>query len=191
MSDRGTPERGDALPPGQKKTDDWPVYHDGEIPRVDLDGWRLRAWGQVEQPVDWTWDAFAALPRKEIVADLHSLQGWSVVGRRWTGVAARELLGRVRLGPETCFVSVHGYGGYRANLPLSVFASADTLLAVGLDGSPLSPERGWPLRLVVPRRYLWKSVKWVRGLEFLNKDWPGTREMAGRTDDPDPWAKKA
>jgi DMSO/TMAO reductase YedYZ molybdopterin-dependent catalytic subunit len=75
---------------------------------------------------------------------------------------------------------IHAHGGYRANLSLYAFAAPDALFADHVDGVALSPEYGWPLRLVLARAGAWKSVKWVSGVEFLNKDWPGTREMNGR-----------
>jgi DMSO/TMAO reductase YedYZ molybdopterin-dependent catalytic subunit len=160
---------------------DWPVRHDGDLPRLDLDVWRFRVWGQVAEERAWSWSEFARLPRADRTADLRCDEGWRLVGRRWSGVPSREILSRIRLKAEAAFVMVHAHGGYRANLSLYAFASPDVIFADSCDGSPLSPEHGWPLRLILHNAGARKSVKWVRGLEFLNKDWPGTRETAERS----------
>jgi len=156
-----------------------PVRHDGAVPRVELANWRLKIWGQVVEEREWTWPEFERLARTERVADLNCSDGWSLIGRRWSGVPTRELLSRIQLKSEAAFVMVHGLGGYCANMSLYGFAAPDAMLAHACDGRQLTPEHGWPLRLVLPGQSASKAVKWVCGLEFLNKDWPGTREMSG------------
>jgi DMSO/TMAO reductase YedYZ molybdopterin-dependent catalytic subunit len=172
MNERRREER--VSPPSR---DEWPVRHDGDLPSVNLAEWRFKVWGQVEEEVEWTWEEFERFRREERVADLDCADGWSLTGKRWTGVPTREILSRVRLKPDAAFVIVHGEGGYRANLSLYAFASPDALFAHDCDGRSLTTEHGWPLRLIVAGQRAWKAVKWVRGLEFLIKDWPGTREM--------------
>jgi len=141
---------------------------------VDLDGWRLRVWGQVEREWEWSWEEFSRLPATERAAEVRCVSGRRLDGSRWLGVSTRELLARVRLRPAAAFVVVHSRAGDLAGLSLASFASAGALLAWGLDGEPLTPERGWPLRLVVPGRGGPQCTKWVTGLEFLNKAWPAT-----------------
>lgn len=145
------------------------------VPRIDLDTWRFRVWGQVAEELEWDWERFSALPRSDHAVDLRCTTGSSLLGRRWSGISTRELLSRVRLRPDAAFVMVHAHGGYCANLSLHSFGARDVVFAMASDGTDLTPERGWPLRLIVPRVQAFKSVKWVRGLEFLNKDWPGSR----------------
>lgn len=152
-----------------------------EPPRLALDQWRLRVWGQVEQEAEWNWDEFVRLPSVEGVAELLCSTGRRLDGSRWAGVQTRELLSRVRLRPAAAFVMVHAYGGHGTGLSLRSFASADALFAWSLDGRALTPERGGPLRLVVPGAGAPQSVKWVNGLEFLNKSWPVTLDEAGES----------
>ena len=59
---------------------------------------------------------------------------------------------------------IHAEQGYTTNLPIEVLDDDDVILADIADGAPLTPDHGYPLRLVVPKRYFWKSAKWVRGL---------------------------
>ena len=108
---------------------------------------------------------------------------------RWY-LAAREIAALAGPLPEAGFVLLHGEGGYTANLPLGVFLEEDVLLATGHDGAPLSPEHGAPVRAVAPRRYAWKSVKWLRGVEFLAADRPGYWEGYGYSDSADPWREE-
>lgn len=141
----------------------------------------MRVWGQVERETTWSWDEFSRLPSVERIAEPLCGAGRQLEGARWTGVQTRELLSRTRLRPSATFVMVHAYGGHSTGLSLHSFGSADALFAWGLDGRPLTPERGWPLRLVVPGSGAPQSVKWVNGLEFLNKNWPATLDAAGDT----------
>src|SRR3712207_8109918 len=80
--------------------------------------------------------------------------------------------------------------GYTANLPLDVLDDDDVLLADMADGASLTPDHGYPLRLVVPKRYFWKSAKWVRGLQFVPVDRPGFWERYGYHNDADPWKEE-
>ncbi|MFQ5816699.1 MAG: sulfite oxidase-like oxidoreductase [Terriglobia bacterium] len=175
------------LPPGQVATLKWPVLHCGTVPRVDPKSWDFRVWGLVEQPLRLGWEEFQALPRIEVVADMHCVTRWSRFDNRWAGVAARELMERARPRPEARYVLVHaepfdaapGRQGYTANVPLKDLLEPNVLFAHKHDGELLTPEHGYPLRLVVPHLYAWKSVKWVRGLELLPHDVPGFWEQNG------------
>jgi DMSO/TMAO reductase YedYZ molybdopterin-dependent catalytic subunit len=178
------------LPPGQSITYKWPVLHAGEVPRIDLGTWRLRAFGAVEEEASWTWTEFLALPQVEIVSDIHCVTRWSRFENRWEGVSTRELLGRTRLRPSARYVLVHAYGDYTANLPLEAFSAENALLAHRHDGEPLAPEHGGPVRLVVPALYFWKSAKWIHGLEFLEKDRLGFWERNGYHENGDPWKEQ-
>ncbi len=84
----------------------------------------------------------------------------------------------------------HSEQGYTANVPLSVLDDDDVMLADIFDGKPLDPEHGYPLRLLVPKRYFWKSAKWIRGLEFLDHDQLGFWERYGYNNDADPWKEE-
>lgn len=180
----------DRLPPGQFATPRWPVLHQGPVPRFDPAVWDVRVFGLVERPLTFSWEAFAALPTTTVRGDLHCVTRWSKLDNAWQGVAAREIAALAGPLPEARFVLLHGEGGYTANLPLGVFLDEDVLLATGHDGAPLSPEHGAPVRAVAPRRYAWKSVKWLRGVEFLAADRPGYWEGYGYSDSADPWREE-
>jgi len=178
------------IPPGQTVTDDFPVLHHGSVPEIDLATWRFRIFGRVEEPLEMTYDEFRSLPSVTQVSDFHCVTTWSRLDNRWEGVASKELMKRVRLKPEARFVMVHAAPDFTANLPLEDFLADGVLFAWAHDRKELTPEHGWPLRLVVPHLYAWKSAKWVTGLEFMAEDRPGFWERRGYHPHGDPWAEE-
>jgi len=178
------------LPPGQTRTGKWPVLHYGGIPRIDLATWEFTAGGEVEAPRRWTWEEFTRLPRVTARCDIHCVTAWSRFDNAFEGVAFREVMGHVTPRPGAAFVMVHSYGGYTTNLDLNALLDDDVLFAFAHDGKPLTPEHGWPCRLVVPKRYFWKSAKWVRGIEFAREDRPGFWERNGYNMHGDPWKEE-
>ena len=175
----GREKWGDRLPPGQKATTGWPVLHYGSVPKINLDTWRFQISGLVEKQVDLTWAEFSELPRVTRTNDIHCVTDWSKFDNSWQGVAVSEVLKQVNLKPEAKQVMVHSYGGYTANLALSDFDREENLFAMTHDGEPLSREHGWPLRLIVPHLYFWKSAKWVSGLVVGAEEKPGFWETYG------------
>jgi DMSO/TMAO reductase YedYZ molybdopterin-dependent catalytic subunit len=167
------------LPPGQYLTEKWPVLHAGSVPRVDLATWDLRIWGEIEKPLALAWERFQALPATEVTTDIHCVTRWSRFDTRFRGVHWRELAALVQPRPSARFVIAHAEHGYTANIPLEALEDENALLAYEADGEPLAPEHGWPLRLVIPSRYFWKSAKWLRGLELSDRDRPGYWEKYG------------
>jgi len=178
------------VPPGQYVTDKFPVLHYGSVPRTDLSTWDFKVYGAVDAPLRLTWDEFRHLPRKQVTTDIHCVTRWSKLGTTWDGVPIQAILERAQLRPEARFVLAHAEQGYTANLPLEVLDDDDVLLADTFDGKPLELEHGWPLRLLVPKRYFWKSAKWIRGLEFLEGDQLGFWERYGYHNDADPWKEE-
>ena len=172
------------LPPGQSLTLKWPVLHTGAVPDFDRATWDFKAGGLVETPLQIDHATFMALPQVEVVSDFHCVTRWSTFDNRWEGVAFCEILSRVRPRPEASHVMVLGHAGetrygYSTNLPLADLDRPEVLLACRNDGRDLEPDHGWPLRLVVPHLYAWKSCKWVRGLIFMEGDKPGYWERLG------------
>jgi DMSO/TMAO reductase YedYZ molybdopterin-dependent catalytic subunit len=184
------PRREPRLPPGQILTEKWPVLHYGSIPNVDLKTWDFRVFGMVEAPQRWTWEEFQGLPRVQVRSDIHCVTRWSRYDNSWEGVSVAEVLERARVRAEARFVVAHAEHGFTANLPLSELLEDDVLLADRHDGEALTPDHGWPLRLVVPGRYFWKSAKWIRGLELLDRDQPGFWERNGYHNQADPWKEE-
>jgi DMSO/TMAO reductase YedYZ molybdopterin-dependent catalytic subunit len=87
-------------------------------------------------------------------------------------------------------VLVHAAHGYTTNLSLADFLRPQNMLADRRNGELISPEHGWPLRLLVPHLYFWKSAKWVTGFEFLNRDQAGFWESYGYHNHGDPWREE-
>ncbi|MEA2536639.1 MAG: hypothetical protein QOF11_873 [Chloroflexota bacterium] len=191
---RGTraadPATAGRIPPGQYKTDKFPVLHYGSVPHTDLATWDFRVFGAVDSPFSLTWDEFKAMPRKQVATDIHCVTRWTKLDTLWEGVPIQEILSRAGLKPEATHVLAHSEQGYTANLPLAVLDDDDVLLADTFDGKPLELEHGYPLRLFVPKRYFWKSAKWIRGLEFLDHDILGFWERYGYNNDADPWKEE-
>ena len=178
------------LPPGQYLTEKWPVLHAGSIPEVDVDTWRMRVFGLVEEEVTLGFEALRSLPVTEITTDIHCVTRWSRFDTTFRGVHWRELAKLTRPKPTARFVIVHAEQGFTSNLPLAAIEADEALIAWEADGGPLTPDHGWPLRLVVPSRYFWKSAKWLRGLELRSIDEPGFWERYGYHNDADPWKEE-
>jgi len=178
------------VPPGQYVTQKWPVLHYGSVPSVDLATWDFRVWGEVEEPFTFSWKEFRQMPRKSIHRDIHCVTRWSRLDMDFEGVPIQHILERARPKPSARFVVEHAEQGYTTNLPLDLLDDNDVLLADVADGEPLSPEHGYPLRLVVPKRYFWKSAKWIRGLQFRADDRLGFWERYGYHNEADPWQEQ-
>ena len=164
----GTKEKDPAIaariPPGQYKTDKFPVLHYGSVPHTDLATWDFKVWGEVDSPFTLTWEQFKGLPRKTVNTDIHCVTRWTKLDTTWEGVPIQTILEMAAVRPNATHVVSHAEQGYTANVPLSVLDDDDVLLADTFGGEPLELEHGYPLRLLIPKRYFWKSSKWVRGL---------------------------
>ncbi len=169
-----------------------PVLHYGPVPAFNPQTWDLRVYGATEAGRErrWTWDGFRSLPRTEIIADFHCVTKFTVLGLTWLGVPAGEILRAVPPAAAATHVMVWADFGYGANLPLEVFAAPETILATHREGNELTPEQGYPVRLVVPSRYGWKNVKWVRAIEYMISDRRGFWEERGYHNDADPWREQ-
>lgn len=178
------------LPPGQSLTLKWPVLHEGSVPRVDLSTWDFRIDGLVQKPVRLTWEEFNKLPKTEIRCDIHCVTRWSRFDNRFEGVLFTEVMKLVKPKPEARLAMVRGENDYTTNLSLSDLMMPTTIFAMKHDGEPLAPEHGYPLRLVVPQLYFWKSVKWVRGVTLMARDEPGFWEQNGYHMRGDPWKQQ-
>lgn len=180
------------LPPGQYLTEKWPVLHAGDVPAypADLAGWTFRVWGAVESPLELDWQAFLALPQETVVQDIHCVTRWSRFDASFTGVPWSAVAELVRPTADARYAIAHAEAGFTANVPASSLDLEGALLVTHADGEPLTPEHGWPLRLVVPGKYFWKSAKWLRGLEFVEGDRPGYWERLGYSNTADPWREE-
>jgi len=178
------------LPPGQYRSERFPVLHVGDVPDWrDLSRWDLRIVGHVEQPYRLTFEELRSLPSVSVTADIHCVTKWSVFETTWTGVRVADLLDRAGVLPGAGFVTQWGDGGYTTNVPLADLLE-DGIVAYELDGAALDPEHGYPVRIVLPRLYFWKSAKWLRALEVTVEDRPGFWERNGYHHRGDPFAEE-
>jgi DMSO/TMAO reductase YedYZ molybdopterin-dependent catalytic subunit len=178
------------LPPGQYLTEKWPVLHAGSVPEIDLATWDFRVFGEVERPLTLSWDELRALPSTEITVDIHCVTRWSRFDTLFRGVHWRELAKLVEPKPSARFVVAHAEQGFTSNVPLAALEDEHSLVAYEAEGAALTPEHGWPLRLVVPQKYFWKSAKWLRAIELTPTDRPGFWERYGYHNDADYWQEQ-
>jgi len=178
------------VPPGQILTSKWPVLHYGNVPRVDTTSWTFEVSGLVDRPFTLTYDDLLRLPRKTVQCDMHCVTTWSRLDNSFEGVSVQDLLVRAGVQPAARYCLVYAEQDFTTNLPLSDLDRPDNLIALKWSGEWLTPEHGWPARLLVPHLYLWKSAKWVRGLELLADDIPGFWEQNGYHMRGDPWTEE-
>ena len=187
---RGGPK--DRTPPGQTLTTKWPVLHYGSVPKVDPESanWRLKVFGLCDHPYELTYQEMRALPAVDVVCDMHCVTHWSRLDNTFTGVPARAIIERSKPQATAKFVMCHSEAGFTTNVPLEAFIADDCILAYQWDGKEIERDHGWPLRGLVPRLYLWKSAKWIRGIELRANDAPGFWEQNGYHMHGDPWREE-
>jgi DMSO/TMAO reductase YedYZ molybdopterin-dependent catalytic subunit len=178
------------VPPGQKVVNDFPVLDLGITPSLSTANWSLRLYGLVEHELTLDWEALRTLPQVKSVSDFHCVTRWSQLDMDWEGVLARDVVSRAQPKSEARSVTLHGADGYTTNLPLDALLDDDVLVAHSVLGKPLALEHGGPVRLVVPKRYGWKSAKWLDAIEFHEQDRPGFWEVRGYHNDADPWKEE-
>jgi DMSO/TMAO reductase YedYZ molybdopterin-dependent catalytic subunit len=178
------------LPPGQYLTEKWPVLHAGIVPETDLATWDFKVFGEVESPVTLSWEELQALPSREIELDIHCVTRWSRFDARFRGVHWSDLAKLAGPKPAGRYVVAHAEQGFTANVPLRALEDEQALIAYEADGEALTPDHGWPLRLVIPSKYFWKSAKWLRGIELVERDQPGFWERYGYHNEADYWKEE-
>ena len=189
---RGNGAAAARTPPGQQLTTKWPVLHHGAVPKVDpyQADWSLRVFGKCENEYELSYQEIREMPAIDVVADIHCVTHWSRLGNTFTGVPTKLLIDRAKPRPEAKYVMCHSEAGFTVNVPLGEFTREDCILAYAWEGLDLTPEHGWPLRGLVPRLYLWKSAKWIRGIELRTTDAPGFWEQNGYHMHGDPWTEQ-
>ena len=180
---------GDRVPPGQFLTAKFPVLTYGPEPKIDIKKWTIRVFGLVDREIELDWDQFSSLRWRKVDADFHCVTQWSALDQVWEGVSLADLVAAARPRPEAQYVMAHCFGDYTTNLPVSI-AMDEGLLAHKQGGQPIGKSHGWPLRLIVPSLYGWKSAKWVNAIEFIAEDAPGFWEQRGYHNNGDPWKEE-
>ena len=179
---------GDRLPPGQYLVNDFPVLSTGPTPHLSQSEWTFSISGEVDDEKHWTWEEFRELPSETITKDIHCVTKWSKLDTTWEGVSLDTLLAQVDSAAD--YAMAFCDGGYTTNIPLDDLTGGQAWLAFAYGGQALEPEHGGPARLLVPHLYLWKSAKWVRGLQLMTEDSPGFWETYGYHMYGDPWQEK-
>jgi DMSO/TMAO reductase YedYZ molybdopterin-dependent catalytic subunit len=199
MGQSGTPRADESatpvdprLPPGQREQRAWPVLHYGPVPRFKPDRWDLQVYGATADggKAAWDYESFAELPRTEVQADFHCVTKFSILNCEWSGVSAATLLDLVPPAPEATFALVWAEYGYSANLRIDDLRREGSIFATHRDGAELTPDHGFPLRLIVPHLYAWKGPKWVRAVEYMTEDKRGFWEERGYHNTGDPWREQ-
>jgi DMSO/TMAO reductase YedYZ molybdopterin-dependent catalytic subunit len=183
-------EEAKRLPPGQYKTDDFPVLSLGATPRIDLATWKFTLRHAAKPIKSWSWSEFQALPHSPWKGDIHCVTKWSKFDTSWEGVWIEDLFAAAGIAPPTGFLLAHSYDDYDTNVPLPDLVGRKAMIATRYEGEPLHAEHGGPARLLVPHLYLWKSAKWVNELRFTEKDEAGFWELRGYHMYGDPWKQQ-
>jgi DMSO/TMAO reductase YedYZ molybdopterin-dependent catalytic subunit len=178
------------IPPGQKRTSKFPVLHHGDIPDFNEEDWDFAVEGEIENPIKMSWKELLDLPRVKVITDFHCVTRWSRLDNEWGGVRFSEIVKIAEPKGDAGFVTIVAEKGYSTSLSLDEMMDDDVLLATEFEGGPLPPEHGGPLRLVVPKKYAYKSAKWVRKIVFTKEKELGFWEKRGYSDSADPWKEE-
>jgi DMSO/TMAO reductase YedYZ molybdopterin-dependent catalytic subunit len=182
------------LPVGQHEVRNWPVLDLGEMPDIALAAWTLDIGGLVDNPMSLAWKDFRALPQVDDISDFHCVTTWSRFDNHWQGVRFRTLAELVVPQADATYVLCTGYDHqpgtsipYTTNLPLARAVENDVLLVHTWEGQPLPREHGGPVRMITPKLYAWKGTKWIRRIDFLDRNQRGFWEERGYSNSAEPW----
>jgi len=155
------------MPPGQFYAKQWAIYSVLGVPEIKLETWRLSVTGLVQKELSLSFDGLQRLPKVKLTRDVHCVTAWSIKDVVWEGVAFRELARLAGIRPEARWVMFHSADGYTAPVPLEDAMVEDSVIAIKMNGDPISKEQGFPARPFIPHLYAWKSAKWLTKIEFL------------------------
>lgn len=175
----GQPDYEGRLPKGQVLTEKFPILHEGDVPEYDLADWTLRVFGEVDREVTFSYADLLKMRQTDVTCDIHCVTRWSRFDNTFTGVLFTDFLKESGIQIKSEYVMLHGDNDYTSNIALKDLMKENVLIAHSFEGKPLVPKHGWPIRLVVPHLYFWKSVKWLRGFEFIDENSPGFWEQNG------------
>jgi DMSO/TMAO reductase YedYZ molybdopterin-dependent catalytic subunit len=178
------------IPPGQHLVEGFPVLTAGPTPRIEPEKWSFEIKSGPQPVKKWSWDEFNGLPLTKVTRDIHCVTSWSKLDTRWEGVTVDDILAATGQVAPTPYVLVHSFDGYSTNVPLADLAGGKAMVALRYDGQPLTQDHGGPARLLVPHLYFWKSAKWVKGLQFTQRDEGGFWELRGYHMHGDPWREQ-
>jgi len=182
--------RSERLPPGQRETKGTPLRQIGSIPKSNLNTWHLEVYGEVEKPTTFSFEELKTKPSVVSVSDFHCVEGWSILNNKWEGIPFKALAEIVKPKENAMYVTFECDDGYTTSLPLPELLEDNVLLAYKLNDKPLPPERGGPLRLIIPSKYAYKSPKWIRKIKFTSEHELGYWESRGYSNTADAWKEE-
>jgi len=180
----------DRIPPGQHLVDHFPVLSAGPTPRVELFDWKFTLKIGPRSVKTWTWSEFNDLPISKMTRDIHCVTTWSKLDTAWEGVLIDDILADAGVEAPTLYMLAHSFDGYSTNVPVDDLVRGKSMVALRYEGLALDRDHGGPARLLVPHLYLWKSAKWISGLQFTERNEPGFWELRGYHIYGDPWKEQ-
>jgi DMSO/TMAO reductase YedYZ molybdopterin-dependent catalytic subunit len=163
-----------------RRVKEFPVRSIEGTRNIDLKTWRLKIEGLVDKPSSLSFDEIKVLPQKVQTKNFICVEGWGLDNQKWEGVHLKEILSKVKISPKAKFITFHAIGGqYKDSLSIKEALEPDTMLAYRLNGKNLPADQGFPLRLIIPRMYAYKGVKWVERIVFTEKQEVGYWEKGG------------
>jgi DMSO/TMAO reductase YedYZ molybdopterin-dependent catalytic subunit len=178
------------IPPGQHLVENFPVLSAGPTQRIATEHWSFEVKVGPRKAKTWSWDEFNTLPQTKMTRDIHCVTTWSKLDTHWEGVLVDDILAEAGVSPPTEFVLAHSYDGYSTNVPIADLTTGRAMVALRYEGQPITPDHGGPARLLVPHLYFWKSAKWIKGLQFTQRDEAGFWELRGYHIYGDPWREQ-
>ena len=181
------------LPPSQQVTDRilrWGTDHPGiksANPQIKLETYTLTIDGEVENPIKLTWNDFMKLPKIVSTSDFHCVEGWSVLDCKWEGIRIREIEKLVKPREVAKAITFECADSYTTSLFREELYGDDVLLTYKLNDEVLEEGLGFPVRLIVPNKYAYKSALWVTHLRFTRNKELGFWERRGYNDNADVW----
>ncbi|MGI0100210.1 MAG: molybdopterin-dependent oxidoreductase [Candidatus Micrarchaeaceae archaeon] len=177
------------VPPGQVVTRTFPVLSASDAPKINLKTFRFKVFGAVEDPYSMTWDELMAMPRIKRTLSIDCVTHWSRLDDEWEGISMKAVLEKAK--PKGKFAMQHAdCVSYTTNTPIENAMTENAMLAYNFNGEALPNEHGGPLRGLIPELYLWKSAKWIDGLEVMDEDRPGFWEKRGYNMHGDSWKEE-
>jgi DMSO/TMAO reductase YedYZ molybdopterin-dependent catalytic subunit len=155
-------------------------------PEVDSQRWKLEISGLVENPISLNYDEIKSLPSIERYATLACISnevGGDLIGNAlWRGVRMKDLLEQAGLKQGVFDIVLRARDDYTDSIPLERAMNDATLLVYEMNGEPLTPTHGFPVRLLVPGIYGMKNVKWITRIEAIDYDLKGYWQRRGWDD---------
>ena len=177
------------IPPGQHAVKALPNMGGTRGAKTVAD-WRLEIGGEVARPLTLTYADLMDLKQIDLICDVHCVTGWTLLDSLWRGIQMTTIMDLVKVKDSARFVIFEAAGDYTSNIPLSEARKDNVILAHGYSGGDLPQIHGAPLRGLVPDRYFYKSVKWLKAIRFEAADEPGYYEESGYSNSADPWKEE-